>query len=107
MGPQEEVKADVHEVEHVTQDDLLGHDAEDRTFLQINPGDIFLNNLKPPERLGSFTVVCIICNRVIGKEPHLNHCDHFRKQIRGEGGRLYGASLFAHSRQKKTLPLNS
>lgn len=49
------------------KEDLVGHDAEDLAFLQPEPGEIAVNNPKPLQRLGWFSVICIICNRMIGK----------------------------------------
>ncbi|MCJ1460573.1 hypothetical protein MMC28_010955 [Mycoblastus sanguinarius] len=66
MGPHEDIDANVHELDNGTQEDLIGHDPEDLAFLHPEPGNIVLNNPKPPQRLEWFSVVCIICNRMIG-----------------------------------------
>lgn len=50
----------------VHQRDIIGHDDEDLAFLQAGPGDVVLNTPKPPQRLEQFSVICIICNRMIG-----------------------------------------
>lgn len=52
------------------KEDLTGHDPEDLAFLHSEAGNIVLNNPKPPQRLGWFSVVCIICNRMIGQSLH-------------------------------------
>ena len=57
------------ESENGTKENLIGHDPEDLAFLQPQDGDIHLNNPKPPQRLEAFSVVCIICNRMIGRWP--------------------------------------
>lgn len=49
------------------EEDLIGHDAEDLAFLKSRPGDVVLNTPKPAQRLEQFSVICIICNRMIGK----------------------------------------
>ena len=49
------------------KENFIGHDPEDLAFLHPEPGNILLNNPKPPQRLEVFSVVCIICNRMIGK----------------------------------------
>ena len=67
MGPHEDIDANVHELDNGTQEDLIGHDPEDLAFLHPEPGNIVLNNPKPPQRLEWFSVVCIICNRMIGE----------------------------------------
>lgn len=52
-----------------SEEGSIGHDEADLAFLdaQAQPGDIDLNNPKPDQRLRQFSVVCIICNRMIGK----------------------------------------
>lgn len=56
----------VEKSDNGTEENLIGHDPEDLAFLHHEPGDILLNNPKPPQRLEAFSVVCIICNRMIG-----------------------------------------
>lgn len=65
MNQQQDVP--VEESENGTKENLIGHAPEDLAFLQPQDGDIHLNNPKPPQRLEAFSVVCIICNRMIGK----------------------------------------
>ena len=67
MGPHEAVDANVRELSDSGQEDLIGHDPQDLAFLHPEPGDIILNNPKPPTRLEGFSVICIICNRMIGE----------------------------------------
>lgn len=55
-----------HENDSDLQEDLIGHDPEDLAFLQPRPGDVVQNTPKPPQRLEAFSVICIICNRMIG-----------------------------------------
>lgn len=62
-GPQNEIR----DQDVTLQEDLIGHDAEDLAFLQTRPGDVVLNTPKPAQRLEQFSVICIICNRMIGK----------------------------------------
>lgn len=50
-----------------SEEDSIGHDEADLAFLDAQPGDIDLNNPKPDQRLRQFSVICIICNRMIGK----------------------------------------
>lgn len=55
---------DVHDQNAAIQDEIVGHDDEDLAFLR--PGDLVLNTPKPPQRREQFSVVSIICNRMIG-----------------------------------------
>lgn len=50
-------------------EDSIGHDEADLALLDADaqPGDIDLNNPKPDQRLRQFSVICIICNRMIGE----------------------------------------
>lgn len=48
-------------------EESIGHDEADLAYLDARPGDIDLNNPQPDQRLGKFSVICIICNRMIGK----------------------------------------
>lgn len=48
------------------EEGLIGHDPQDLEFLQRRPGDVALNSPKPQQRLEAFSVICIICNRIIG-----------------------------------------
>ena len=66
MAPQDEIEATIQRV----GDDAIGHDPEDITYLS-EPGHIVLKNPEPPFRLGRFSVICIICNRMIGKRSFL------------------------------------
>lgn len=62
-----DTRSDDHNFEDViTQNESIGHDPEDLEFLQPRPGDVVLSSPKPPQRLESFSVICIICNRMIG-----------------------------------------
>ncbi len=51
----------------VEEENPIGHDAEDLAFLQAQPGGLVLNTPKPAQRLEQFSVICLICNRMIGK----------------------------------------
>ena len=50
-----------------SKEESIGHDEADLAYLDAQPGDIDLNNPQPDQRLGKFSVICIICNRMIGK----------------------------------------
>lgn len=50
-----------------SEEGSIRHDEADLAFLDAQPGDIDLNNPKPDQRLQKFSVICIICNRMIGK----------------------------------------
>lgn len=55
--------ADFHDVDH----DSIGHDPQDLDFLLSQPGGVVLNAPKPAQRLNRLDVICIICNRTIGR----------------------------------------
>lgn len=67
MALDNDAQNNVHDRNAATQDDMIGHDDEDLAFLHAGPGDVVLNTPKPPQRLEQFSVICIICNRMIGK----------------------------------------
>ena len=71
MGPQEKVNtdADAQERDESSQEDLIGHDQEDLDLIRPENGDVVTTNPKLPQRLEAFSVICIICNRMIRKEP--------------------------------------
>lgn len=60
-----QVEPQAHKVP--SEAESIGHDEADRVFLDPQPGDIHLNNPRPDQRLRQFSVICIICNRMIGK----------------------------------------
>lgn len=65
--PDSQIELQAHKVP--SEEDSIGHDEADLAFLNAHaqPGDIDLNNPKPDQRLRQFSVICIICNRMIGK----------------------------------------
>lgn len=67
MGPQEKAEANVRELNEASQEELIGNDLEELDLIRSAPGSVVLKNPKSPQRLKAFTVVCIICNRMIGK----------------------------------------
>lgn len=67
MGPHEKAEANVRELNEASQEELIGNDLEELDLIRSAPGSVVLQNPKRPQRLKAFTVVCIICNRMIGK----------------------------------------
>lgn len=66
MAGNDIIQVEVHDADGISQEDSIGHDPEDLEFLQARPGDVVLNTPKPDQRLEQFSVICIICNRMIG-----------------------------------------
>ena len=67
MGPQMIAEADNHQLNGRSQEELIGDDLEELNLLRTEPGSVVLKNPKRPQRLRAFTVICIICNRMIGQ----------------------------------------
>lgn len=65
---------DVRDQNGAIQDDMIGHDDEDLALLQAGSGDVVLYSPKPPQRLEQFSVICIICNRMIGTSFQISGC---------------------------------
>ncbi|KAG8528529.1 uncharacterized protein KY384_007447 [Bacidia gigantensis] len=66
MGPQEKVDAEIRELDGPSQEALVGHDQEELDLIHPEKGSVLLTNPKLPQRLEAFSVICIICNRMIG-----------------------------------------
>ena len=65
--PLHDPDAQNYDPENGAKENSIGHDPEDIAFLHPEPGNIILNNPKPQQRLGWFSVICVICNRMIGR----------------------------------------
>lgn len=68
MVQDNDAQADLHDVDH----DSIGHDPQDLDFLLSQPGGVVLNAPKPAQRLNRLDVICIICNRTIGRLDFLS-----------------------------------
>ena len=66
MGVGETLPSNVQELKEYSQEDLIGHDQEDLDLILPEAGAVINKNPKRPQRLKAFTVVCTICNRMIG-----------------------------------------
>lgn len=58
---------DAHADFHDGDRDSIGHDPQDLDFLLSQPGGVVLSAPKPAQRLNRLDVICIICNRTIGR----------------------------------------
>ena len=70
MGPHEAVVANIEEYDNSSQEDSIGHDAQDAAFLRPEAGVFKLNNPQD-SRLGWLSVILIIANRMIDMYPQL------------------------------------